>query len=421
MPVRNSRIERTINLRGRSSVFLIQLITLAWIFCFDNQLLNANVAPLKIPDKFELDQETGRYVFMDGKKKITTTLVPEIQSSLTRYIGRHGKDISAVVLLEVESGKVLAMAQGKSPENWGSKLHSALYPGFPAASLFKTIGAAAALDIGGVSPDTSIGLSGGCAKVRPGPRWLKPTPADKKFGMSLRRAYAKSCNGFFAKLLVERIGLGALLKYAGSFHWGKTLPADFQIPTSPMLAPDPTSSNTQTVGKFAAGFGKVGISAVHAAWQMLVIAKDGKNFPLRLIDDDERGQKQPKNYEAERVLDLKTAKDLRYLMDRTTINGTAGFAFRKNPYRRFRHLVGGKTGTLNGENPKGLTTWFNGLMPIKKPEIVVAAVVVSGDRWIIKGSNLAAEALRIWRSHKKTRLKLLRWVAINLEVPAPSD
>ena len=66
------------------------------------------------------------------------------------------------------------------------------------------------------------------------------------------------------------------------------------------------------------------------------------------------------------------------------------FAPRK--YRRLRRLIGGKTGTLYSKALSGINTWFAGLMPVANPRVVVAAIVVIPNAWIIKGPNLAAEA-----------------------------
>ena len=95
-------------------------------------------------------------------------------------------------------------------------------------------------------------------------------------------------------------------------------------------------------------------------------------------------------------------------MKPTTLNGTATYAFRKRRYRRYKHLVGGKTGTLTGRTPKGLTTWFSGMMPINDPKIVVAAVAVVGNKWIVKGPHIAAEAFRAWDRLERKRERVAR-------------
>lgn len=377
----------------------------------------------QIPTKLPFDSIAGKYFLQVGSDKQYLTINPRIQQNLEQYSKRKGNHIAAAVLLEIETGKVLALAQGKAPDKWNSTTHSALYTGFPAASLFKTVGSAAAIELADIKPDSPTGLVGGCQKVRATPRWLTQTPPSRRYKMSLRRAYALSCNGYFAKILMKFIGLNALNHFAGKLGWGKKIAADFNIPLSPMLPPAAAASNVQTAGKYAAGFGSVGLSAVHAAWQMVVIANKGKNKSLRIFENapqkldpvepslaskllekvpgiGEVTSILPKDTDT-RILEEKTAEEMLYVMNRTTINGTASFAFKRRPYRNFRNQVGGKTGTLNGDNPKGLTTWFAGLMPLDKPEVAVAAVTVNGDFWVIKGAHLAAHALLEYRNEKR--------------------
>ena len=130
---------------------------------------------------------------------------------------------------------------------------------------------------------------------------------------------------------------------------------------------------------------------MHAAWLALLIANNGVSKELRLLKD--------KIYisSRKRVFSPNTSSELQKAMAATVNYGTAASVFRKRRYRSLRRKVGGKTGTLMGKNPKGLTTWFVGMMPHDKPKVVISAVVVNRhNKWVIKGTHLAAEALRIW-------------------------
>ena len=100
--------------------------------------------------------------------------------------------------------------------------------------------------------------------------------------MNLSRAFANSCNSFYAKLAVEYLGMGALNFYAKKLGWHENIASDFKVPPSPFKPPDPSMSTIQTVGKYSAGFGLVGLSPVHAAWLNLIIARDGQAIPLRI-------------------------------------------------------------------------------------------------------------------------------------------
>jgi cell division protein FtsI/penicillin-binding protein 2 len=88
-------------------------------------------------------------------------------------------------------------------------------------------------------------------------------------------------------------------------------------------------------------------------------------------------------------------------MMRSTIHGgTASQTFGRGRYRSIAHEVGGKTGTLTGRTPAGLTSLFIGLYPVSAPRIAVSSVVVLEDRYYFKAQQLAAEAIITWKQQK---------------------
>lgn len=362
---------------------------------------------INLPTKL-LEPKDGFYYVAHKQEDNTTknvklSLDVELQQDLEKWVSQHGNHISALVVADVKTGKILALVQGQAPESWGADTHSALHTSFPAASLFKTVSTTASLDTLDRDSQKVTGLRGGCGKVNPNGVWLNEQKPSRNFRMSLKRAYALSCNGYFAQLGVKELGLGPILYFAEKFGWEKKIPSDFDIPISPIQFPKPNSSSVATVGKFTAGFGLVGLSAVHSTWQMLAIANDGHPIPIR-ITEGEKTFLPP----LAPIMSKETAEELREVMRPTVQNGTASYAFRKRRYRQYSHQVGGKTGTLTGSTPKGLTTWFAGMMPIEKPEIVVSAVVVVGNKWIYKGPQLAAEAFRAWDKLKTKREKIAK-------------
>ncbi len=362
-------------------------------------LLKSATLPISIEASVGENQQP-QVVSIDGRP---TTLHPAMQEHLTQFIRSKGNPIAAVVVTEVATGKILAMAQGRSPETWGGSVHTALHGGFPAASLFKTVVAAAAFEVAGIESKEGIGLWGSCGNVHQSASWLREVhSASQRSRMTLDRAYGQSCNSFFAKLAVSDLGLNALILFAGRFGWESPVRADFQIPPSPFKPPNVASASVYSVGRFAAGFGHVGISAVHAAWMTNALAGDGSTPPLQLFEETAFNPQ-----DRHRMVSAQTARSLREVMKSTIQGGTASFAFQRGKHRHLRYDVGGKTGTLTGHAPFGVTTWFAGAMPIEKPEVVVAAIVVLEDLWHIKGPNLAAEALWAYREYHRPELETI--------------
>ena len=156
---------------------------------------------------------------------------------------------------------------------------------------------------------------------------------------------------------------------------------------------DPSQASSYSIGQQFAGFGNIGLTPAHALWLALLIARGGQSKALTLLR-----QKREKPFQEQRIFSEHTAFDMQKAMSETVRLGTATQVFRKRRYRFLRRVVGGKTGTLMGKNPEGLTSWFIGLMPFHNPKIVVSAVVVNHKKkWVIKGTHLAAEAFKLWK------------------------
>ena len=343
-----------------------------------------------------------------AQKMRALTLDRELQEGLTRYLRRHGSPIAAAVVVEVATGRILAMVQGRDPTSWGARVHSALYEGFPAASLFKIVPTIAAIELTRIEPSTRLGLTGGCSQVHPRGFWLREVRPLRPHSISLDRAFANSCNSFYAKIALKYLGVGVLNQYAHRLGWGEELPTDFQLEPSPISPPKAPMSTIHNIGRYAAGFGNVGLSPMHAAWINLVIARDGQSVPLKIFSDQDPTRAFQGGFESPHLIPAAGSLKLRKMMHTTVRSGTAASAFRQPGMGHIKRQAGGKTGTLSCQNPEGLATWFSGMMPWRSPEIVVSSLVVNGQRWIIKGSHLAAEAFRLWDKISRRRKMSLK-------------
>lgn len=337
-----------------------------------------------------------------------TTLDPDLQLRLQAFIAERGSPIAAIVVSDVATGKILAMVQGRSPDQWGGTTHTALHNKFPAASLFKTVVTAAAMEMTLTGTDQNFGLDGGCGgqDILPKGEWMND---ERGSNMTLRRAFGHSCNSFFAKLAVNQLGLGAITHFARLFGWEHQLPTDFSLEPSKMLPPPVANSTTHTVGRFAAGFGHVSISPVHANWLASTIANKGKSHPLVLFSDNQIANDPVSIAKSEDALMAPdTAARLMDVMRSTVDEGTASTIFGRGRYRSIAQETGGKTGTLNGRSPAGLTTLFLGVYPLSRPQIAVSSVVVLEDHYYFKASQLGAEAILSWRDLQDQRNGIVR-------------
>jgi peptidoglycan glycosyltransferase len=346
------------------------------------------VLPMKLPAPRSDDKVV---INLPGSGERETTINGELQTLLNAFIAERGSPIAAVIVADARTGDILAMAEGRSPASWGGTTHTALHAKFPAASLFKTVVSTAAFEVADFDAERQLGLPGGCGNVEPSGLWMNDNITGQNY-MTLRRAYGFSCNSFFAKMAVNTLGIGIINDFARKFGYGVPPKADFDVEAGSLLSPSPTTSSTYTIGRYAAGFGMVSTSAVQVAAQMLAIANDGKRLPLRLFKDTPIQDVNPNDT----MMSPDTARRIRKVMEATVRGGTASFAFNRGRPRRLRDITGGKTGTLMGRSPFGLTTLFSGIMPLQQPEVVVASIVILEDHWIIKAPSLAAEALSTW-------------------------
>ena len=348
------------------------------------------------PDFDVIWQKDAPHIADDRGKLHKTTLDADLQLRLQAFIAERGSPIAGVVVVDVQTGKVLSMAQGRSPNKWGSATHTALYSRFPAASLFKTVVTTAALEMTPTGTDQRFGLPGGCGgqDITPTATWMN----DRGSGsMSLRRAFGHSCNGFFAKLAINQLGIGTITRYAKFFGWESPLPIDIDLEPSKMMTPPAANSTTHTVGRFAAGFGHVGISPMHGAWMAAMIANKGVAKPLAVLADDVTPDVTMTDTP---IYSPDTANRLMDVMRSTVHGGTATQAFKKGRYRTLLNEVAGKTGTLTGRTPAGLTSLFIGFYPVSNPKIAVSSVVVLEDRYPFKAPQLAAEAILAWKDQQ---------------------
>jgi cell division protein FtsI/penicillin-binding protein 2 len=350
-------------------------------------------------------QNNTPYVADENGKLHATRLDSDLQLHLQAFIAERGAPISGVVVVDVVTGDVLAMAQGRAPEKWGSTTHTTLFNRFPAASVFKTVVTTAALEMTQTQPDQMFGLPGGCGgqDITPTAAWMNDRGGQ---AMNLRRAFGHSCNGFFAKLAINQLGIGSITRYAKLFGWESPLPLDIAMEPSRMMPPPVANSTSHTVGRFAAGFGTVGFSPMHGAWMATLIANKGVAKPLNVLREPGA------NPIATDITPIYSADTANRLMDvmRSTIHagGTAANIFGKGRYRGIAADVGGKTGTLNGRTPEGITSLFIGVYPVDAPRIAVASIVVLEDRFLFKAPQLAAEAILSWKDQQIQRTHAMR-------------
>jgi penicillin-binding protein A len=278
---------------------------------------------------------------------LQTTLHPKAQETAYQQLGgRNG----AVVALDVETGavRVLAATPSFDPTDpaKAETFNRATQGRFPPGSTMKVVTAAAALDSGRYTPDSTV--SGENGKV------ISGTPLNnfggQDFGqITLAEALTNSVNTAWASV-AEDLGKQTMADYMRKFGFYADPPMDYpddQMVPSGEYGPrgrvlSPTSDQID-VGRMAIGQDKLLVTPLQMATVAQTVANGGVRMQPRLVekvlDPDGRTIDEPLPEEAERAISEENANALAGMMQSVVEQGTGTAAQLEGVD------VSGKTGT----------------------------------------------------------------------------
>jgi peptidoglycan glycosyltransferase len=343
----------------------------------------APAAPAIDLARMSFDDGLGRWVAPLGEGRAILTLDARLQARLERFLAGYGVPWGAVVLMEPDTGRVIALAEHSSEQPGRRGLPLRAFA--PAASIFKIVTAAALLEEG-VLPEEEVCYHGGRHRLQP--RLLADDPRRDHRCVTLASAFGRSTNVVFAKLAGRGLTADGLRTEAARFLFNVPLP--FAAPAEVSRAD--VSDDSFELANTAAGFGSVRLSALHGAILASIVANRGLLVPPVVVEEAERAEA-PEPGAPERVVDEGIGELLAEMMRRTVTDGTARRAFRRPPASLRGVEVAGKTGSLADRDPFRDYSWFVGYAPADHPRIAVAAVVANGRLWRIRAPLVAREAL----------------------------
>ncbi|MNJ91372.1 Penicillin-binding protein 2B [compost metagenome] len=323
------------------------------------------------------------------------TIDPNLQKEADRLLKSYKPDYGAIFMMDAVTGEVLAMSSFQRDDVDAANLN--LQATFPAASVFKVVTATAAVDKAGVTPETKIRYNGGAYTL-----YKKNVMTDKVTRwtnvISLKDAFARSINTAFGRLSLENLHPEDLNEYANRFMFNQEIPADFMVDMGVAYIPP---GKSYEMAEAASGFNKTNrMSPVQGAMIAAAVANDGELVIPYLVNTvtDQDGQIV---YEGETlvkgaIMTPESASKLRELMGQTVTAGTSRRSFRPIMRdRKFREVeMGGKTGHLTGDNPRGRTDWFVGYAFDEDRKIAVAAITVNKKFWTVKSAHLGQSMFR---------------------------
>jgi len=346
-----------------------------------------------ILDPLDMDTLTGSQVieveYNGAPLTIETSISPELQDYATTLLGRSMTHAAAVVVLRPETGQVLAMAQ-KAAEN--PKENMSVKSGFPAASLFKIVAAAAAIEARGFSPETELTFRGGKytlyrsqLKQQDRGRYTRKT--------TLKDAFSDSINPVFGKLGIYELGQEIMRDYAQRFLFDRPIPFDLTVGVSHFDVP----MDDFALAEIASGFNKrTLISPLHAALITAAVANRGLAMEPWFVKTVRDGTGHIL-YRSEPTLLANPVKEgtataLQDLMSETVRGGTCRRAFRplqrKKGFKEFD--FGAKSGTINDPTDQYKFDWLTAyaLPGNGNSGLIVTVLAVHGEKLGIRAKDL---------------------------------
>lgn len=314
--------------------------------------------------------------FKGHRLLVGTSLDMELQSYLVEKMDRKNSRYIGIVVMEADSGRILAMAGFDKTD---PTVNPCLKSAFPAASIFKTVTAAAAVDRFGYSPQTTLSFNG--YKHTLYKSQLKEQTNRYTTAISFKNAFAQSVNPVFGKIGALKLGKEMLTRSADAFGFNQ--PIDFELSVAPshfQISDDPYNW-----AEVASGFNNdTTISPLHGAMMVSAVLNGGHMIAPTIIDtiSDENGNML---YRSEHptwqglAMSSKAAGAVKQMMKATVLAGTGKGVFRGiQRHRTLSHLqIGGKTGSIFNRSHDARFDWFIGFAEEKGsgPGVAVSVMV----------------------------------------------
>ncbi len=352
------------------------------------QDLSALISPLNL-DLNPCDKTQFLVVNEEETLKVEVSLNAGLQNYILKLLRRSRTSQAAVIVLKPTTGKILAMAsydQSGKPENLCLKAD------FPAASIFKIVSAAAAIERSGFTPDKIVAFKG--KKHTLYKSQLKQDEGRYSTKISFKRAFSESVNPVFGKIGIYHLGEPSLSEYSDKFFFNQEIPFDLPLAVSSIHIPEDGFG----LAEVSSGFNKKTlVSPLHISLITAAIANCGMMVEPWLVRRV-RNESGEALYRARyaglgKAVKKETTRQLRILMKDTVLNGTCREAFL--PLRRDKSFqdieIGAKTGTINDSQDLLKYDWVTVYALPKELEkgICITVLAVHGKILGIRASEMA--------------------------------
>ena len=303
---------------------------------------------------------------------------------LKAVVQQHNASSGSAVVLDVETGEILAMVNQPSynPNNRSvmsidSLRNRALTDVLEPGSTMKPMTVAAALMSGQYDPETIVDTSPGFMKVK-----RKTIRDHRNYGeLDITGIITKSSNVGVTKLALS-LPENSIRDTFYSFGLGQATASGFPGESTGIL-PSYAKWNPINLATMSYGYG-IAVTPVQLAQAYNIFASHGLKRPVSIL-------KQTQVPEAERVMPEHVAKQVIEMLEKVTQQGGTGTRASVPSYR-----VAGKTGTVHKPSKDGgydddvYAAVFAGLAPASNPRLVCVVIIDNPKGEQYYGGEVAA-------------------------------
>ena len=328
-------------------------------------------------------------------QNLFTTIDSRIQANaeavLRKTVTQFRATSASAIVIDPRSGAILAMAQAPvyDANNAGSVPYStqrnrAVTDTYEPGSTFKLVTIAGALSQGIVTPSTKFRLP---YSIHVADRVIHDAEYRPTEWLTTSEILSHSSN-VGAVTIAEKLGSASLMNWIEKFGYGKTTGIDFPGESPGFVLPLEKWYGS-TIGNVPIGQG-ISVTPIQMASAYATIANGGVWVQPHLVE--RIGGQLYNQHKRRRVVTPKIDEVLKKMLTGVVDeHGATGNAAAIPGY-----TVAGKTGTAQVPGPHGYTTGkyvasFVGMVPVKKPRLVVLVVVNEPTRGIF-GGTVAAPA-----------------------------
>ena len=317
-----------------------------------------------IKNKKSVSVQNGNNIILTIDSILQDTMDAELKRAFEKYSAASTMGI----LMEVETGRILAMSSYPKASNNAEVKNRPITDMFEPGSIFKPVTVAMGLDTGVITPNSTL-YSAGHIKVYD--RIIKDSSEAPKGTKTIEDLVAYSGNVGMV-VIGSRIDAKVFHNYLDRAGMGKKTGIDTFAEMSPKLL---SLKDLTAVRKSNVSFGQgIAMTQIQMITSINAVVNNGKLMKPYLVDrlEDDRGNivKQNSPVVVRKVFEDDTSRHVRQYMEAVVIKGTGKGAQIKG-YR-----IGGKTGTAQKPGVKGYDnrkyfSSFIAFFPVDNPKYII--------------------------------------------------